>query len=84
MTESEYMISTSDNPYNPFEQWDAWFAWDQRRGYHSLSLLARVVRTSSELSDADRKLAIEIGIDEIVEHNVSGKHIKVTGPSSNS
>lgn len=71
------MLSTSDNPYNPFTQWDAWLAWDQAAGYHTSSYLARVVRSSDDLSEADQDLAITDAIDEIVQENVSGMYVKV-------
>ena len=74
----ESMLTTVDNPNDPFTQYDAWYAFDERMGYHSTSLLARIVKTSDELSEADQSLAIEAAIDEIVRENVSGKHRKVT------
>lgn len=72
------MLSTIDNPYDPFTQYDEWFAYDEQHEHHSPSLLARVVGMSNELSDADQSFAIELAIDEIVKHNVSGVHIKVS------
>lgn len=71
-----YMLTTTDNPYSPVTHYDAWLAWDMQR-YNSNSLLARVVRTSSELSDADQIQAIQEAIDEIVRENVSGMHAKI-------
>lgn len=71
-----YMLTTSDNPYSPVDDYDAWLAWDMQR-YNSNALLARVVRTSYELSDVDRLLDIQAGIEEIVNENVSGVHIRV-------
>jgi hypothetical protein len=80
------MLTTVDNPYDPFTQYEEWYAFDLRAGYHSTELLARIVITSDELSDADQSLAIELAIDEIVRENVSGMHKKVTASdvSSNS
>ncbi len=71
-----YMITTTDNPFSPVTQYDEWLTWDMAR-YNSNSLLARVVRTSLELSDTDQQLAIQEAIDEIVTENVSGVHTKV-------
>jgi hypothetical protein len=71
-----YMITTTDNPFSPVDQYDEWLTWDMAH-YNSNALLARVVHTSPELSDVDRALAIQEGIDEIVEYNVSGVHTKV-------
>lgn len=71
-----YMLTTTDNPFSPVTQYDEWLTWDMAR-YNTNALLARVVRTSPELSDADQLLAIQDAIDEIVEENVSGVHTKV-------
>lgn len=73
----EYMLSTSDNPFNPYTHWDEWYAYDVASGYHTSDYLARIVRSSDELSDADQSLAIKEAIDEILEFNLTGNYIKV-------
>lgn len=78
----EYMLTTVDNPFDPFTEWDEWYAFDTRHGYHTAGLLARIVITSDDLSDADQTLAIQLGIEEIVRENVSGMHKKVSRSSS--
>lgn len=75
-----YMITTTDNPFSPVTQYDEWLRWDMER-YNTNALLARVVVTSSELSEVDRIDAIHKGIDEIVEENLSGVHTKVRAGS---
>lgn len=70
----EHMLTTVDNPYNPFIKFDEWNAYDMAHGYYSLSLLARIVVSSSELSDPDQSLATERAMKEIVRENVSGMH----------
>jgi hypothetical protein len=75
-----YMLTTTDNPFSPVTQYDQWWAWDWAR-YDSNGLLARVVITSPDLSEADQDLAIQEAIDEIVEQNVSGVHTKVRADS---
>lgn len=77
---SDYLLSTSDNPYNPHTEWDNWHEWDFPR-YDSLGLIARVVRTSDELPDSIQEQDIQDAIDEIVNYNLSGVHIKVAPPS---
>ena len=74
---AEHMLTTVDNPYDPFTQFDEWYSYDRSAGYHTAALLARVVMTSDELSEADQSLAYELAIDEIVTENVSGVHKKV-------
>lgn len=71
------MLTTVDNPFDPFTEYDAWYAFDTRRGYQSCSLLARIINTSPELSDADQAKATENAIDEIVFENVNGLYRKV-------
>lgn len=79
---AEHMLTTTDNPFNPTEQFEEWYAWDTANGYHSLSLLARITRSSDQLSDADQSLALEQAIDEIVKENVSGMHTRVVVPQT--
>ena len=73
----QYMLTTTDNPFDPFTQFKEWNTWDQAHHYNTLSLQARVTHMSEDMSDADQDLALVQGIDEVVRENVSGKHIKV-------
>lgn len=75
---TEYILTTVDNPYNPFTQFDEWLAFDSWKGYYTPSFLARIVRTSDDLSEADQALAIQQAIDEIVNENVLGLYRKVS------
>jgi hypothetical protein len=79
---TKYLLTTEDNPFNPFTEFDKWYAFDTQEGHHTLALLARVTHTSDELSELDNDQAITFAIDEIVEENVSGIHLKVFEPSS--
>ena len=47
------MITTKDNPFNYFTDFDNWYAFDEQKGYHSLSYLARIAKTSSDLTDKE-------------------------------
>lgn len=75
--DTEYMLTTLDNPYNPFTQFDEWLSYDTSRGYNTCAYLARVTKASNELSDFDEALAIDQAMDEIVNLNLSGNYIKV-------
>jgi hypothetical protein len=77
----EHMLSTPDNPYNPFIDYDEWDVWDKAHGYNSASLLARVIITSDELSEADQSLAIEQAIEQIVS-DMNGIYIAVADPNA--
>jgi hypothetical protein len=81
---TESMLTTIDNPFNPFTQFDDWYAYDTQQGYHTCSYLARITKTSDELSQEDEDLAIEQAIDEIVDMNILGIYRKVYNNSNSS
>jgi hypothetical protein len=72
------MLTTVDNPWSPFDNFDQWYEYDERMGYHSCSLLARVAVLSNELSDSLYNYELLRAIDEIVSENVTGMFRKVT------
>jgi hypothetical protein len=73
-----YMLTTIDNPFNPFTQYNEWYNYDETKGYHTCAYLARIVKASDELSDADQALAIDQAMNEIVSLNLLGNYIKVS------
>lgn len=73
----EHMLTTVDNPYDPFTQYGDWYNYDTQQGYNTVNFLARIAKTSINLSDADFEQAIEDAIDEIVSENVRGIYKKV-------
>lgn len=80
---SEVMLTTTDNPYNPFDNFDTWYAYDgllarQQGRPQVCSYLARIARTSSQMTEEMEQRAIETAIDEIVEFNITGKYRKIT------
>ena len=78
---AEHMLSTKDNPFDPFTQFEAWNTWDTQAGYHTLSVLGRLVRTSDSLSEAQQSFAIEQAIDEVIQADVLDVFIKVSRPA---
>lgn len=74
----ESMLTTTDNPFDPFTQFESWQAFDEAKGYYTCAYLARIARTSEELSEEEENAAIESAIDEIVSMNVLGIYKKVT------
>ena len=71
------MLTTTDNPYDPFTQFVEWYTYDTQQGYDTCGYVARITKTSEELSEADNELAIEQAIDEILEFNLLGIYKKV-------
>lgn len=74
----QHMLTTVDNPFDPFTQFEEWYAFDVRKGYGSLSFLARIANVSPDLSLPNQSQAIETAIDEIIKENVSGMWRKVS------
>jgi hypothetical protein len=70
-------LTTIDNPFDPFTQFEEWKAFDEAKGYFTCNYLARIVKSSNELSEVDEDLAIELAIDEIVRLNILGIYKKV-------
>ena len=77
------MLTTKDNPFNPFTQYEEWKVFDEDKGYFTNNYLARIVRTSNDLSEADQEAAINTAIDEIVELNILGIYRKAYQMESN-
>lgn len=73
-----YMLSTIDNPYNPHHDWERWLAYDHNESHYSSELLARIARTSEELSDTDYELSVNSAIDEIIKEDLTDMFIKVS------
>ena len=71
------MLTTIDNPFNPFTQWDEWKRYDEDKKYYTCSYLARIAKTSDDLSEADYNKAIDDAIEEIVSLNINGMYTKV-------
>ena len=76
--QEDQMLTTSDNPFNPFTEFDAWNAYDMEKGYYTCAYLARITRTSDELSDEDQELAIDQAMAEIMQFNLTGNYVLVT------
>jgi hypothetical protein len=71
------LVTTIDNPFNPFTHFDEWNDYDMAMGYHTCSYLARVAKTSIELSEEEQEQAINDAVEEIVRLNVNGLYKKV-------
>jgi hypothetical protein len=78
----DFMLTTIDNPWNPYTDYDEWYLYDQSHGYNTPGYLARIAKTSDDLSDADNDLAISEAIDEIIQLNINGMMKKVSNPNT--
>lgn len=74
---SKCALTTFDNPYNPITEFDKWFQYDEDHDYHSSGYLARIARTSNQMSDEENDIEIERAIDEIIDIDPFGIYTKV-------
>ena len=74
---SDYMLTTTDNPYNPYDAWREWYVWDAAAGYHTPSFLDRLTFSSYELSESDQSQQLSRAIDEVVAENITGTYIRI-------
>ena len=70
-------ITTADNPYNPITDFRNWYNYDESKGYHTSSILARMVQLHSAMSEDDIAKAVEEAIDNMIKHNFTGNYKKV-------
>ena len=63
-------LTTVDNPYDPDTQFTSWYLYDKQKGYDSCDYLARIARTSNQLSD-------EENVDEILKAEIGKVFVKV-------
>ena len=72
------MLTTTDNPFDPFTQFEEWYVYDTQKGYNTCSYLARIAKTSEELSDSENDSILNQAMQEIVDMNLTGNYIIVT------
>ncbi len=73
---AKFALTTVDNPYDPFTQFSDWLIYDNLKGYCSSSYLARIAKTSEQLSDELNNEEIERAIDEIIANDFLGIYRK--------
>ena len=78
---ADTMLTTIDNPYDPYTHFDEWYTYDITKGYDTCGYLARIVKTSDELSEADQEVALDQAKQEIISMNILGIY-KLVSPSS--
>ena len=74
---TQCMLTTFDNPYDPFEDFTSWLLFDNEKGYNTCNYLARIAKTSDELSDQENNKEIERAIDEIIYYDPFNMYKKV-------
>ena len=73
----EYALTTIDNPYDPFEQFESWFLFDTEKGYNSCSYLARIAKTTDDMTEIEKNIETERAIDEIIQYDFTNMRKKI-------
>jgi len=60
-------LTTVDNPWDPFTQWDEWYEFDTSHGYGTCAYLARVAKTSDQLTPKENYRIIDDAINQIID-----------------
>lgn len=74
---TQYWLTTIDNPFDPFDEFDDWRRFDEQHGYCTLSLLARVCKSSDEMSEEMQNAAWNQAVDDILKYVQTGYYKKV-------
>ena len=77
-TMAQPMLTTIDNPYSPITQYDDWYAFDEAKGHCTCGLIARIARSSNNLTVDEEDYEIDNAYKEIIKEDVLGKYIIVT------
>lgn len=75
--ETQFAITTFDNPFDPFEQFESWFLFDVEKGYNTCSYLARIAKLTDDMSEQETNAEIERAIDEIIKYDFMNMYKKV-------
>lgn len=74
---ARFALTTNDNPFDPFTEFDSWLLFDMEHGYNSSAYLARIARTSDQLSEEENDVEVERAIDEIIKYDFMNIYKKV-------
>lgn len=81
MDDTEYMVTTLDNPWNPFTQFDAWYAEDIRLGHDTCGALARLSATGLNLFEDENAPILNSAIEDLLNADPYGIWIRVSRES---
>lgn len=77
ITETDFRLTTFDNPFDPFDDFTSWFMFDIEKGYNTCGYLDRIANVSDNMSQKEVNEEIERAIDEIILYNPLNIYKKV-------
>ena len=75
--ETDFRLTTFDNPFDPFEDFTSWWMFDIEKGYNTCSYLDRIANITDDMSQKEVNEEIERAIDEIILYNPLNIYKKV-------
>ena len=60
-------ITTIDNPFDPFDDFTSWFMFDVEKGYYTCNKLARLTKTTDDMTEKEEIEEVERAIDRLIE-----------------
>ena len=63
---NDFMLTTSDNPFDPFEQFASWLLFDKEKGYDSCEKLARMANITDDMTQKEVDEETNRAIEEII------------------
>ena len=77
IVETDYRLTTFDNPYDPFDDFTSWLLFDNEHGYNTCGYLDRIANVTDDMSQKEANQEIERAIDEIILYNPLNIYKKV-------
>lgn len=72
-----YWLTTTDNPYDPFEDFKHWYMYDTSHGYFTAGLVARIAKTSTDLTDDEYQEEVNRAINFIIANGLGDNYKRV-------
>ena len=79
---NDVMLTTIDNPFDPFDDFDSWFQFDCEKGHNSCAILARIDKSTDDMSEEENMIETERAIDEIIKNDFRNIYKKVSRPAA--
>ena len=70
-------ITTIDNPFDPFDDFTSWFMFDIEKGYYTSSKIARLAKTTNDMTEKEEIEEIERATDRLIEIDPLDIYIKL-------
>ena len=77
MKDKDFMLTTTDNPFDPHENYNSWDRWDRENGYHTAEYLARLVdlMTGHEKKDLTDEEVIKMAMWQILLNDTTNTYV---------